>query len=313
MDDKRIRLIRQVMTNARFFLDPRLSIQEQRRRMETLARLMIHLPKGVEKESVLIGNVKGEWISPYGFKSSRAILYLHGGGYTLCSPATHRGITGALALTCKVRLLVPEYRLAPEHPFPAALEDALTSYRWLLTQGFAPHQIAMGGDSAGGGLALATAISLRDSGEPLPAALFLISPWTDLTFSGESHRTRQDVDPIFGNMVYDSEVGFAPSYLGRESPSNPLISPLLAELTGLPPSIIHVGDNEILLNDSTRLFDKMKAENVEAQIHIWQGLWHVFQAFVPFLPESRQSINEIGGFISKYINSSNAVDISSFN
>jgi acetyl esterase/lipase len=300
MNDKRIRLIQQVMKNARFFLDPHLSIQEQRRRMETLARLMIRLPKGVEKVSELIGEVKGEWITPFGFKAPRAILYLHGGGYTLCSPVTHRGITGSIAQVCKSRILVPEYRLAPEHPFPAALQDALLSYRWLLTQGFAPHQIALGGDSAGGGLAIATAISLRDSGKPLPAALFLISPWTDLTFSGESHRTRQDVDPIFGNMVHDSKTGFAPSYLGRESPSNPLISPLLADLTGLPPSIIHVGDNEVLLNDSTRLFDKMKAANVEVQLHIWQGLWHVFQAFVPFLPESRQSINEIGEFIGNY-------------
>lgn len=295
-------MIRQVMKNARFFLDPHLSIQEQRRRMETLARLMIRLPIGVKKESILIHKVKAEWISSVSLNATSAILYLHGGGYTLCSPATHRGITGAFAEVCKTRILVPEYRLAPEHPFPAALEDGLKSYRWLLSQGFAPHQIAMGGDSAGGGLAIATAIRLRDSGEPLPAAMFLISPWTDLTFSGESHHTRQDVDPIFGNMVHDSETGFAPSYLGQESPSNPLISPLLADLTGLPPSVIHVGDNEVLLNDSTRLFDKMKAANVEVQIHIWQGLWHVFQAFVPFLPESRQSINEIGEFIGNYIN-----------
>lgn len=300
MDDKRIRLIRQVMRNARFFLDPHLSIQEQRRRMETLARLIIRLPKGVKKKPDLIGMVKVEWIIPVSFNATRVILYLHGGGYTLCSPATHRGITGSIAQVCKSRIFVPEYRLAPEHPFPAALEDALISYRWLLGQGFSSHQITLGGDSAGGGLALATAISLRDSGEPLPAALFLISPWTDLTFSGESHRTRKDVDPIFGNMIHDTDTGFAPSYLGRESPSNPLISPLLADLRGLPPSIIHVGDNEVLLNDSTRLFDKLKAENVEVRIHIWQGLWHVFQAFVPFLPESRQSIIEIGEFIGNY-------------
>jgi monoterpene epsilon-lactone hydrolase len=148
MDDKRIRMIRQVMKNALFFLDPHLSIQEQRRRMETLARLMIRLPKGVDKESELISNVEGEWITPISFNATRAILYLHGGGYTLCSPATHRGITGSIAQVCKSRILVPEYRLAPEHPFPAALEDALISYRWLLSQGFSPHQIALGGDSA---------------------------------------------------------------------------------------------------------------------------------------------------------------------
>ena len=210
-----------------------------------------------------------------------------------------------MAQVCNSRILVPDYRLAPEHPFPAALEDALASYRWLLSQGISPSHIAIGGDSAGGGLAIATAIRLRDSDDPLPASLFLISPWTDLTFSGESHKTRKEVDPIFGNMVQNDESGFAPSYLGREPPTNPLISPLLADLNGLPPTIIHVGDNEILLNDSTRLMEKMKATNVVVQIHIWQGLWHVFQAFVPFLPESRQSIKEIGEFIRKSINSTN--------
>ena len=305
MDDKRSRMFRQAMKSAHFFLDSNVSVPDQRRRIETLARMMIHLPKGVEKKSILIDKVKAEWIFPVGFNSSSAVLYLHGGGYTLCSPATHRGITGAMAQVCNSRILVPDYRLAPEHPFPAALEDALTSYRWLLSQGFSPNHIAIGGDSAGGGLAIATAISLRDSDNPPPASLFLISPWTDLTFSGESHKTRKEVDPIFGNMIQNDESGFAPSYLGREPPTNPLISPLLADLNGLPPTIIHVGDNEILLNDSTRLMEKMKATNVVVQIHIWQGLWHVFQAFVPFLPESRQSIKEIGEFIRKSINSTN--------
>ncbi len=300
MPSKRSQMLRQAVKQALFILDPRLSTQEQRRRIETLAGLIIRLPLGVTKESVNVGKMEAEWVAPLKSNSATAVLYLHGGGYTLCSPATHRGVTGAIALACKSRLLVPDYRLAPEHPFPAALEDALAAYRWLLAQGFAPQHIAIGGDSAGGGLTVATVLSLRDAGEPLPSALFLLSPWTDLTFSGESHRTRQAVDPIFGG-VSEAKGDFAPAYLGRESPSNPLISPLLANLRGLPATIIHVGDDEILLDDSTRLADKMKAAGVEVRIRVWDGLWHVFQAFAPFLPESRQSVNEIGEFIRRRI------------
>lgn len=300
MSSNRTQLLHQTLKRALFVLDPQLSIQEQRRRIETLARLIIRFPKGVTKESVRAGKVEAEWVVPVKSNADTAVLYLHGGGYTLCSPATHRGLTGAIALACKSRMLVPNYRLAPEHPFPAALEDAIATYRWLLAQGLAPHHIAIGGDSAGGGLTLATALCLRDSGDPLPAALFLLSPWTDLTFSGESHNTRRAVDPIFGGESKSKEP-FAPAYLGQETPSNPLISPLLADLRGLPATIIHVGDDEILLDDSTRLGEKMEAAGVDVRIRVWDGLWHVFQAFVPFLPEARQSVAEIGEFIRRRI------------
>ena len=300
MFSNRTQLLHQTLKRALFVLDPQLSIQEQRRRIETLARLIIRFPKGVTKESVRAGKVEAEWVVPVKSNADTAVLYLHGGGYTLCSPATHRGLTGAIALACKSRMLVPNYRLAPEHPFPAALEDAIATYRWLLAQGLAPHHIAIGGDSAGGGLTLATALCLRDSGDPLPAALFLLSPWTDLTFSGESHNTRRAVDPIFGGESKSKEP-FAPAYLGQETPSNPLISPLLADLRGLPATLIHVGDDEILLDDSTRLGEKMEAAGVDVRIRVWDGLWHVFQAFVPFLPEARQSVAEIGEFIRRHI------------
>lgn len=301
MSSKRIQMLSQAMKRALFVLEPQLSTQEQRRRIETLARLMIRLPPGVTKESVRSGKVEAEWVVPLKSNTRTAVLYLHGGGYTLCSPATHRGLTGAIALACKSRLLVPNYRLAPEHPFPAALEDALAAYRWLLAQGFEPKHIAIGGDSAGGGLTLAIAVYLRNSGEPLPAALFLLSPWTDLTFSGESYRTRWSVDPIFGGVDGSMGPEFTPAYLGHEEPSNPLISPLLADLHSLPATIIHVGNNEMLLDDSTRLEKKMKAAGVEVCIRVWDGLWHVFQAFVPFLPEARQSIAEISEFIRTHI------------
>lgn len=294
-------MLSQTVKRALFVLDPQLSHQEQRRRIETLARLIIRLPAGVTRVSTLADKVKAEWITPNKYYSGNAVLYLHGGGYTLCSPATHRGLTGAIALASKSRLLVPDYRLAPEHPFPAALEDALNAYRWLLGQGYAPQHLAIGGDSAGGGLTIATAISLRDAGEPLPGALFLLSPWTDLTFSSESHRTRRAIDPIFGGVDESMNPEFVPAYLGREDPSNPLISPLLGDLHGLPPTIIHVGDNEILLDDSIILGKKMVKAGVDVHIRVWDGLWHVFQAFVPLLPEARQSIAEIGDFIRDHI------------
>lgn len=298
---KRIQMLSQTVKRALFVLDPQLSPQEQRRRIETLARLIIRLPSGVSRASTLADIVKAEWITPNKYYSENAVLYLHGGGYTLCSPATHRGLTGAIALASKSRVLVPDYRLAPEHPFPAALEDALDAYRWLVSQGYAPQHLAIGGDSAGGGLTIATAISLRDAGEPLPGALFLLSPWTDLTFSSESHRTRRVIDPIFGGVDESMNPEFVPAYLGGEDPSNPLISPLLGDLHGLPPTIIHVGDNEILLDDSTILGKKMLDAGGDVHIRVWDGLWHVFQAFVPLLPEARQSIAEIGDFIRDHI------------
>jgi acetyl esterase/lipase len=202
-------------------------------------------------------------------------------------------------LASQARVLIIDYRLAPENPFPAALEDALASYHWLLAQGFTAGQIVIGGDSAGGGLALATALCLREAGQMLPAALFLLSPWTDLTFSGESHRTLKKIDPIFGGESGSLE--FGPAYLGVDDPTNPLISPLFADLHDLPPTLIQVGSDEILLDDSTRLEVKLKSSEVVTKLEIWEGMWHVFQIFAPYVPEAQQAICQVGDFINKYI------------
>jgi epsilon-lactone hydrolase len=298
MTSLRSRILSRTIARVSGAIATHLSIPEQRTRMDELARRGIRLPRGVTVCTVQAGGVHAEWIRPTGTDPYRVILYLHGGGYCICSLDTHRGLAARLALASQARVLLVDYRLAPENPFPAALEDALTAYHWLLAQGISAKDIALGGDSAGGGLTVATAVSLRDLDDPLPGALFLISPWTDLTFSGESVRSRKQADPIFGS---DGGPSFAPAYAGTNDPANPLISPLFADISGLPPTLIHVGNDEILLDDSTRLAEKMKAANIQVQLIIWPGMWHVFQGFAPWAPEAQISIDMIGEFLRQQI------------
>ena len=299
MTSLRTRIIRRTLQRVTSTISTRLSIQEQRTRLDELSRRSIRVPKGVTVQTVQVSGIHAQWIEPTGVDPRKVILYLHGGGYCICSLDTHRGLAARLALASQTRVLIIDYRLAPENPFPAALEDAQTAYNWLLTQGITAEQISIGGDSAGGGLTVATAVNLRDAGQKLPAALFLLSPWTDLTFSGESHQTRKKIDPIFGGE--DGGLNFAPAYLAGQDPTNPLISPLFADLQGLPPTLIHVGSDEILLDDSTRLEEKMKAAGVESHLQVWEGMWHVFQVFAPYIPEAQLSIDRVGQFIQKSI------------
>jgi epsilon-lactone hydrolase len=299
MTSLRSRILRQTIRRVTTALAGNLTVKEQRTRMDELARRGIRLPKGVTSCNANVGSVYSEWVEPTQFTEDRVFLYLHGGGYCICSLDTHRGLMARLALAGRLRVLGPEYRLAPEHPFPAALEDALLAYRFLLHEGIPAEHIVIGGDSAGGGLTVATALSLRDAGEPLPAGLVLLSPWTDLTLSGQSMITRKAQDPIFGNESGGPRYGLA--YIGNELATHPLISPLFGELHGLPPTLIHVGSDEILLDDSTRLAEKMEAAGVRVHLKIWEGMWHVFQAFAPWSPEAQLSINEIGEFVRRQI------------
>ena len=299
MTSLRSRILHQTLHRVTNAINFRFSIQEQRTRLDGLARRGIRTPKNVTVSTTRAGGVHAEWIDPVGFATDKVLLYLHGGGYCICSLDTHRGLAARLALASCAHVLILDYRLAPENRFPAALEDALAAYRWALAQGIPSKQIAIGGDSAGGGLTVATAVNLREEGQNLPAALFLLSPWTDLTFSGESHRTRKLIDPIFSGE--SSSLNFGPAYLGVHDPSNPLVSPLFADLHDLPPTLIHVGSDEILLDDSTRLEERLRAAGVDARLEIWEGMWHVFQIFAPYVPEAQQAIREIGDFISEQI------------
>jgi epsilon-lactone hydrolase len=299
MTSLRSRILHSTLQRVVSSLDTRLTIQEQRTRFDELALWGIRLPRGVKATIVQANGVPAEWVEPVAVNPNTAILYLHGGGYCLCSIDTHRGLAGRLALACRSRVLIIAYRLAPENPYPAALEDAFIAYHWMLRQGYSPRRVAFGGDSAGGGLTLATSLKLREGGEPLPAALFMLSPWTDLTFSGDSIQTRKNVDPIFGPT--GDTLQFAPAYLGTSDPNNPYISPLFADLGGLPPTLIQVGNDEILLDDSTRLEKRLNDAGVDARLEVWDGMWHVFQSFAPFAPESQLAIDKIGSFFREQI------------
>ena len=248
----------------------------------------------IRTEPVRAGGVPCEWISAPEASPRRVVLYLHGGGYMIGSINTHRDLVSRISRASGARGLSVDYRLGPEHPFPAAVEDATSAYRWLLGQGFEPQKIAIAGDSAGGGLALATLVALRDARDPLPAAGVLISPWTDLARTGESMQTRASEDPILQPEALER---FADAYLGASDPKQPLASPLYADLGGLPPLLVHVGTREILFDDAARVADKTKAAGVEVTFEPWDGMIHIWHIFAPMVPEGQQAIDRVGEYL----------------
>ncbi len=210
------------------------------------------------------------------------------------SVVSHREIASRLARACAMRVLVIEYRLAPEHPYPAAVKDSVNAYRELVESGIRPDNIVIAGDSAGGGLTVATLVALRDRGYSLPTAAVAMSPWTDLACTGESMVTRAPFDPM---LTPESVRSITHHYVGEEDPHDPLISPIYADLSGLPPMLVHVGHDEVLLDDAVRLSDRLNAAGVYVQVKVWDGMWHVFQSFAAYVPESQQAIDEIGTFV----------------
>jgi acetyl esterase/lipase len=239
-----------------------------------------------------VGGVPGEWVERAD-PSPLTLLYLHGGGYFGCSASGYRPITTSFALD-GFRVFAPDYRLAPEHRFPAAVEDAAAAYRGLLSAGQAADRIVAAGDSAGGGLCLSLLLALRTAGEALPAGAVLFSPWTDLAATGESIRRNARRCAMFNGP------DIAPSaryYLGETDPRNPLASPLYANLAGLPPLLVHVGSNETLLDDSTRLADRARAAGVRLELKIWPVVPHAWQLAPHLIPEARQSLSEAAGFL----------------
>jgi monoterpene epsilon-lactone hydrolase len=296
MPSLRSRLIYQLLKTYKPY-DPNKSVQQQRASLEKWAKYIL-MPRNVAVQPTTIGGLPAEWLRPIGVKDDRVILYLHGGGYTMGSCNTHRALGVRLALVSQVPVLTIDYRLAPEQPFPAALDDALAAYRWLIEAGRSPHSIALAGDSAGGGLVVATAIAQRDRGAPLPAAMVCMSPWADLAVQGESMVTRAKSDPLISR---ESSLLHAGLYVAQHDPSLPLISPVYAHLRGLPPLLIQVGDCEVLLSDSVRLAEQARQAGVDTTLEVWDGMWHVFQGYAPFLPEAQQAIDRIGGFIRKHL------------
>ena len=240
--------------------------------------------------------VPGEWIDARDTRSDSAFLYLHGGGHCVGSCQSHRGLVSHIARACHARALLPEYGLAPERPFPAGLLDARAAYRYLLAQGYPPQRIVVGGESSGGNLALALLLTLRDEGMQMPAGAVLLSPWTDLLGTGDSVRTRARQDPWLRPAGIELA---ANRYRGGVAADHPLVSPLYADMHGLPPLLIHVGTDEILLDDSTRLAHKAAAAAVEVTLSVWDGMWHAFHYFYPWAPEARRAHREIGEWAAR--------------
>lgn len=250
-------------------------------------------------ERVSAGGVEGEWISPADAPLDKAILYFHGGGFRIGSVASHRDLIAQIAVASGCRVLAINYRLAPEHRFPAALDDALAAYGWMLGQGLTPGNVAFAGDSAGGNLVLAAMLALRERGLPLPIAAALMSPWTDLAATGTSYVTRAEVDPIHQRPMI---LALAKNYLGGQGdPCDPLVSPLYADLAGLPPLLIQVGDRETVLDDSVMFADLARAAGVDVHLEVWDGMIHVFQMFGAELPEAHRAIASIAGFLNQHL------------
>ena len=288
----RARLTRALLRMRVRLRKPDTPMPERRARLDRMGGA-IAAADGVRIVPERVGALYAEWLVPKGAAEDEAVLYLHGGAYTAGSCASHRNAVSHIARAAGIRLLLPEYRLAPEHPFPAALEDGLAAYRWLLERGADPRKVILAGDSAGGGLALAVMVAARDEGTPLPGAASLISAWTDLAATGGSLKSRNDKDPWFDA---DEIAPMARNYHQDTDPRHPLVSPLYASLEGLPPLMLQVGDHEVLLNDSTRVAEKAREAGVDVTLRVWPGMWHVWHFFVGRMPEAKQAILEMAAF-----------------
>ena len=272
------------------------SIAEQREALDGMAAASPP-PEGVTVEPVSLAGRPGEWLTPEVDTADGVVLYLHGGGYCIGSLGSHRGLGGRLAIATGCPVVTLDYRLAPEHPFPAAVDDATAAYRDLLAIGAAPEQVAIAGDSAGGGLTVATLLALRAAGTPLPAAAVCLSPWADLTQSSPAYGRLEGMDPMLSKAGLDL---MAEAYLGETDPRTELASPLFAErLEGLPPIRVEAGEHEVLLDDSVRLTERLQRAGVDASLTVWPEMIHVFQAFPgSVIPEADQSIAAVGSFLA---------------
>jgi epsilon-lactone hydrolase len=281
-----------VLVKGRLRADP--SVAGARRRLKFLGRLVPGPPRGTETTAVDAGGVKAERIATPASRHDRHVLYLHGGSYVVGWPGIYRDLTWRLATLCRARVLCIDYRLAPEHPFPAALDDAVAAYRWLLAQGADPRRIALMGDSAGGGLVFATLLRLRDEGAELPAAAVVVSPWTDLALTGESLRSNAAIDPLVPVELAPRVVDL---YLAGADPRTPYASPLYGDPTGLPPTLILAGGDDALRDDAVRMAEKMRAAGCQVEIEVWPHMWHVWPMLMRVMPEAKAAIARIGTFM----------------
>ncbi len=277
---------------------PNVTIAERRRRIAAYERWVPRPPRGIEMLDRALGGIPALRVKGRGTQPERQILFLHGGAYVTGSPTLYRHILWRFAVAAEAQVAAIDYRLAPEHPFPAALEDAVAAWHGLLDESADPSRSVVMGDSAGGGLALALLLRLRDIGSPLPAAAVALSPWTDLAMTGNSLQQNGAADP----MENPDDIPYlAACYLGDGGdPRNPYASPLYGDPTGLPPTLIQVGGDEILLDDSVRMAEGMRAAGCEVELEIWPRMPHVWHAFAPVMPEARQAIARVGAFVRQH-------------
>ncbi|MBQ75302.1 MAG: alpha/beta hydrolase [Gammaproteobacteria bacterium] len=252
------------------------------------------IPADVMVEPLDISGISCEWISFEDSSADRVMLYFHGGGYIVGGFDSHQDIAWRLAKASGLKVLLVDYRLAPESPFPAAVEDATACYRWLLGEGYLPENMIVGGDSAGGGLAVAALVNIKNLGLSQPSGAVLMSPWVDLTVSGDSIDGNAKADPMMSRAALEF---FANNYVGDLDRRAPLASPLFADLSGLPPMLVHVGSTEVLRSDAERLVEKVKQANGNAVLEIWPGMPHVFQLLAGRIPEGKDAVEKLGAFM----------------
>jgi monoterpene epsilon-lactone hydrolase len=287
-----LRLVMRSLIKRRKHRD--LTLAQHRHFATTAERWVPDPPAKTDTRKVDAGGVKAELITTPASEEHRDLLFLHGGGFIIGSPALYRHITWRIADQAHARVLAIDYRLAPEHPFPAALEDAVAAYHWLLANGADPRRIAVMGDSAGGGLVFSLLLRLRDDGVSLPGAAVALSPWTDLALTGPSLRLNSAADPMLSGGDPSLFVG---DYLQGADPRTPYASPLYGDPSGLPPTLIQVGSDEVLLDDAVRMADRMRTAGCQVELEIWPRMPHVWQVFVPLIPEARRAIERTGSFV----------------
>lgn len=285
----RARLIRRTLGGV--LGGPGASLEQRRAAMERAGRFP--LPRHVDVDERQVGGVRALVVTPTAVPPDRHVVYLHGGGYIVGSPTTHLRSCARLAKRAGATVTIPDYRLAPEHPYPAAIDDCVAAYRSIAAE-VAPSSVTIAGDSAGGGATLATLCRLRDAGDPLPACAYLLSPWTDLTLSGDSMHDRAEADPMLDE---DTLAEMASHYAAGTPRDDPGISPLFADLTGLPPLLIHVGADEVLLDDSVRLADRAAAAGVPVELDVADDMWHVYPALDGIVPEATAACIEAASYI----------------
>jgi len=277
-------------------VDPDATVEESRTNMETLLSIF-KVAEDIVCTPVDAGGIPAEWVVAPEADDDRVILYLHGGGYVMGSINTHREMVSHISRAAKAKVLIIDYRMGPENPFPAAVEDATAAYNWLLDQDVDPSKTVIAGDSAGGGLSVATLVTLKGQKSPLPAAAVCLSPWVDLEMTGESMITQAESDPL---VQKETLIKLAAAYLNGADARTPRASPIYADLSGLPPMLITVGTAETLYDDATRLAENAKSAGVAVTLEIGEELTHVWQIYAALARESKDSMESIGQFIRQH-------------